>query len=118
MKNISIVTIILNDAPYGSERSYNGLRSAIALQKQDAQVNVFLMADSVYCALKDQTTPEGYYNIGRMIRGVTTRGKIGSCGACMDARGLSNLELMKGVHRSSMAELANWILTSDKVITF
>ncbi len=66
------ITIILNDAPYGSERSYNGLRTAIALQKEKALVNVFLIADSVYCALKDQSTPEGYYNIGRMIRGVTT----------------------------------------------
>ncbi len=112
------ITIILNDAPYGSERSYNGLRTAIALQKKDTQVNVFLIADSVYCGLGDQSTPEGYYNIGRMIRGVTTRGKIGSCGACMDARGLSNLQLIKGVHRSSMAELADWVLSSDKVITF
>ncbi|MHA2095099.1 MAG: DsrE/DsrF/TusD sulfur relay family protein [Candidatus Hodarchaeales archaeon] len=112
------ITLILNDAPYGSERSYNGLRTAIALQKANAQVNVFLIADSVYCALKDQTTPEGYYNIGRMIRGVTTQGKIGSCGVCMDARGLSNLQLIDGVQRSSMAELANWILTSDKIITF
>ncbi|MHA1994652.1 MAG: DsrE/DsrF/TusD sulfur relay family protein [Candidatus Hodarchaeales archaeon] len=112
------ITIILNDAPYGSERSYNGLRTAIALQKKKALVNVFLIADSVYCALKDQSTPEGYYNIGRMIRGVTTRGKIGSCGACMDTRGLSNVQLIDGVHRSSMAELANWILGSDKVITF
>ena len=112
------ITIILNDAPYGSERSYNGLRTAIALQKEKALVNVFLIADSVYCALKDQSTPEGYYNIGRMIRGVTTRGKIGSCGACMDARGLSNVQLIDGVHRSSMAELANWILGNDKVITF
>lgn len=112
------ITLILNDAPYGSERSYNELRTALALQKENAQVNVFLIADSVYCALQDQTTPEGYYNIGRMIRGVSTRGKIGSCGACMDARGLSNIQLINGVHRSSMAELANWILTSDKVITF
>ena len=112
------ITLILNDAPYGSERSYNGLRTAIALQKVNTQVNVFLIADSVYYALKDQTTPEGYYNIGRMIKGVTRRGKIGTCGACMDARGLTNLQLLDGVHRSTMAELAEWILKSDKVITF
>jgi len=115
---LSTITLILNDAPYGSERSYNGLRTALALQKKNTLVNVFLIADAVYCALKDQTTPDGYYNIGRMIRGVTGKGKISVCGVCMDARGLANLQSMDKVHRSSMAELADWILNSDKVITF
>jgi uncharacterized protein involved in oxidation of intracellular sulfur len=113
------VTIILNEAPYSSEKSYNGLRIAMTLQKREnIQVNVFLMADAPFCALKDQTTPNGYYNIGRMIYSVAKKGKIGACGACLDARGLSKLQLLDGVHRSSMDELANWILTCEKVIVF
>ena len=36
---------ILNDAPYGSERTYNGLRVAGHLSKQEGNsVRVFLMA--------------------------------------------------------------------------
>ena len=30
-----MLTFILNDAPYGSERSYNGLRLALQLNKSD-----------------------------------------------------------------------------------
>ena len=74
---ISLITIILNDAPYGSERAYNGLRVALALLKQEKiQVNVFLLADATFCALKEQTTPDGYYNIGRLVRRIGKQGKI------------------------------------------
>ncbi len=113
------ITIILHDAPYGSEKSYNGLRTAMTLQKRDGiQVNVFLFADATTCALQNQNTPDGHYNIGRMIRSVARKGKIGACGACLDARGLMNVQLIEGVQRSSMNELTDWILASDKVLSF
>jgi uncharacterized protein involved in oxidation of intracellular sulfur len=45
------VLIILNDPPYGTERSYNALRLARSLSQQDdVTVNLFLLADSVSCA--------------------------------------------------------------------
>ena len=116
---MSTVTIILHDAPYGDEKSYNGLRTAMTLQKKEGvQVNVFLFADATFCALQEQITPDGYYNIGRMIRSVARRGTIGACGACLDARGLKNIQLIDGVQRSSMNELTDWILASDNVISF
>jgi len=40
----------LNDPPYGTERSFNGLRLAKALPGKGAEVTVFLMADAVACA--------------------------------------------------------------------
>lgn len=114
------VLLILNDGPYGSERSYNGLRLALALAKTEGtEVRVFLMADAVACAKPGQTTPDGSYNIGRMIKGLTTRGMgVGACGTCMDARGYGEPDLAKGVHRSSMAELAAWTLEADRTVVF
>ncbi len=69
-----MITFILNDAPYGNERSYNGLRLALSLAKSGEKVHVFLMADAVFCALQNQQTPNGYYNIGRMVNGLIKRG--------------------------------------------
>jgi sulfur relay (sulfurtransferase) complex TusBCD TusD component (DsrE family) len=44
--------VVLNDPAYGTERSYNGLRLAHALAKRDGEeVRVFLLGDSVTCAL-------------------------------------------------------------------
>jgi uncharacterized protein involved in oxidation of intracellular sulfur len=114
------ILIIVNDGPYGTERSYNGLRLALALAKvEGTTIRVFLMADAVACAKPAQTTPEGYYNIGRMLKGLATRGiQIGACGSCMDARGYTESDLAEGVTRSSMPELAAWTIEADKVVTF
>lgn len=68
-----MITLILNDAPYGNERPYNGLRLALSLAKSGEDVRVYLMADAVFCAVKNQQTPNGYYNIGRMIQGLVRR---------------------------------------------
>ncbi len=68
---------VINDAPYGNERPYNALRLALNLVKREGvQVKVFLMADGVLCARQGQKTPEGYYNIERMIKSVAKRGEV------------------------------------------
>jgi uncharacterized protein involved in oxidation of intracellular sulfur len=36
----------------------------------------------------------------------------------MDARGMTDTELVEGAHRSSMEELTSWTLEADKVISF
>jgi uncharacterized protein involved in oxidation of intracellular sulfur len=114
------ILTILNDAPYGTERSYNGLRLAMSLCKlEDTELTVFLMADAVACGRTGQKTPEGYYNIERMLKAlVGHRVAIGACGSCMDARGLLDADLAEGVHRSSMKELTDWTIAADKVITW
>ncbi|MFD2032743.1 DsrE/DsrF/TusD sulfur relay family protein [Ancylobacter dichloromethanicus] len=66
--------IILNDPPYGTERCYNGLRLAHALAKADAAntVTVFLMADAVVAAKAGQKTPDGHYNMERMLKRIAS----------------------------------------------
>jgi len=113
--------ILLNDPPYGTERSFNGLRMAHALAKQDAaaEITVFLMADAALCAKSGQMTPEGFYNIERMLRRVISAGgRVLICGTCMDARGLTEAEMMEGATRSTMDELAEATLAADKVLVF
>jgi uncharacterized protein involved in oxidation of intracellular sulfur len=112
--------LILNDPPYGTERSYNGLRLALALVKVDeTEIRLFLLGDAVGCAKPGQKTAEGQYNIERMLKGLTNRGvSVGVCGSCLDARGFTETDLASGMSRSTMAQLAEWTLWADKVITF
>jgi uncharacterized protein involved in oxidation of intracellular sulfur len=111
---------VLNDPPYGTERSYNGLRLAGSLAKREGDaVRVFLIGDSAACAKRGQTVPNGYYNIERMVRVVTQRkGEVGVCGSCMDARGMTETELTEGSHRSTMDELTEWTIWADRVLVF
>lgn len=112
---------VLNDPPYGTERCYNGLRLAHALLKNDplAEITVFLMADAVVAARKGQKTPDGYYNMERMLKRVAIgKGQVLLCGTCMDARGMTAEDMMDGARRSTMDELAAATVSADKVLVF
>ncbi len=112
---------ILNDPPYGTERIYNALRLAHALLKKEPRTEaaIFLMADSVVAAKAGQKTPDGYYNVERMLKRVlAANGKVLLCGTCMDARGLDDAALMAGARRSTMDELAAATTEADKVLVF
>jgi uncharacterized protein involved in oxidation of intracellular sulfur len=113
------VLFVLNDAPYGNERAYNGLRLAGALTANDGvQVRVFLMADAVSCAKAGQKVPGGYYNVQLMLGKVLRKGEVALCGTCMDARGLSESDIVAGAKRSTLAQLADWTAEADKVLVF
>jgi len=114
------ILIILNDAPYGHETSYHGLRLADAIMKieEEANITVYLLNDAVACAKQGQQTPNGYYNIERMLRPLLRRGAVLACETCIEARGLKPAELMEGVRVAKLGELAQLTLEADKVLTF
>src|ERR1044072_5241702 len=118
---VSVKTrVILNGPLFGSERSYNGLRLAGALAKRDgAAVRVFLMGDAASCGQAGEKTPQGFYNIERMVQAVAQAGgEIGVCASCMDARGLREAALAQGARRSSLEELADWSGWAERVLVF
>jgi uncharacterized protein involved in oxidation of intracellular sulfur len=115
------VLFILNHPPYGSERTYKGLRLANNLFKKNEseEVTVFLMGDAVSAAKAGQQTPNGYYNLERMLKALIARGgKLLLCGTCMDARGMQEQELLEGSRRSSLDELTELTLVADKLLVF
>lgn len=115
------VLFLINDAPYGTEKFYNACRLAMQIQKDHTGTDVlmFLMADAVTGSITDQITPQGYYNIERMLKSIISKGgKIKLCGGCIDARGLTPLTFIEGCEKSNMGELAQWSIEADKVFTF
>ncbi len=116
MKNL----FILNDAPYGSERTYNGLRLAGSLSKVEGNaVRIFFIGDAASAAHKGQKVPPGFYNVETMIGNVIRHGgEMGVCGTCMDARGMADGDLTSGARRSTLAELTEWTVWADKVLVF
>ena len=68
---------IVNDSPYGNERPYNALRLAMQMARRpEGQVRVFLIGDGVNCAITGQKTPDGYYNVERMLRSLARNGEV------------------------------------------
>jgi uncharacterized protein involved in oxidation of intracellular sulfur len=112
------ILLILNDPPYGTERSFNGLRLAKTLAQKDTEVTVFLVADAVACAKAGQKVPQGYYNLDLMTKSIIRGGAVLLCGTCMDARGITDAELVEGARRSTMDELAERTLAAERVLVF
>jgi uncharacterized protein involved in oxidation of intracellular sulfur len=112
--------LVLNDPPYGTERSYNALRLARNLvMKEAGEVRMFLLGDAAACAKSGQKVPQGYYNIADMLSAFMRRGgKVGVCGTCIDARGIAAGDLVEGTARGTMDELTEWTAWADKVLVF
>jgi uncharacterized protein involved in oxidation of intracellular sulfur len=117
---MSRTLFIVNEAPYGTERSYNALRLAGALSKREGEaVRIFLIGDAAACAKGDQKVPAGYYNIETMLHTCARHGaEMGVCGSCMDARGMAEAELTEGAHRGTMEQLADWTQWASRVLVF
>jgi uncharacterized protein involved in oxidation of intracellular sulfur len=83
------------------------------------ELRIFLLDDSVTCALPNQSTPKGYYNIETMFKLVIKNGGlVNACGTCAKARGINDLNLIEGIKISSMMQLSEWAVDSDKILTF
>ncbi len=120
MNELMKILFIVNDPPYGTERCFNAFRLALALLKdaEKPEVSVFLMADAVLAAKAGQSTPDGYYSLENMLKGVLRHADLVLCGTCMDARGIGEDELVPGAMRGTMPQLADLTLAADKVLVF
>ena len=114
------ILLILNGPAYGADETFNAVRLAVALSRRDdAEVKVFLMGDAVTCAIAGQKTPDGYYTLDRMLTGfIHHGGQTACCGTCLDARGLTEPQLIDHAPRSTMDTLAAWTVEADDVLTF
>jgi uncharacterized protein involved in oxidation of intracellular sulfur len=102
---MTALTIIANDAPYGTKKTWNAFRlaGASATAEIGMKVNIFLRGDSVVAAKKGQITPEGYYNTEKMITDLLAKGaEVQCCGRCLKARGILDAELIDGATRSTI----------------
>ena len=113
-------TFILNDSPYGSQRTYNGLRLATnLLRSKENEVRVFLLGDGVTAAFEGFTPAHAYYNTQEMLRQLGERGaRVGVCKTCLEARGILDQHLSAPVKRSTLDDLTQWTEEADKVLVF
>ncbi|MFZ2891372.1 DsrE/DsrF/TusD sulfur relay family protein [Sulfuricurvum sp.] len=117
-----MTTIILNHQPYdGSDVTWNALRLAKTLHKSGESVNIFLMNDAVDLARDSIQKPESYdHDLVDMLKKLYTDGvALQACGTCNARCGLfKNQPYFDEGVTSTMQILADWVIQSDKVLTF
>ena len=113
--------LVFNKDPYdGSDITWNGLRLADQLLNTGLEVNIFLMNDSVDLARDAATPPEGYFDLGEMLKELIKKSvPVKVCGTCKVRCGIHKGQpYFEGAQEAKMAELAQWIKEADKIITF
>lgn len=116
---MSVVTIVLQDAPYGNEKVWNALRLSQALISVGSKVRIFLYGDSVVAAKRGQSPPKGYYNVGEMLGALIEKGvEVKSCLTCTSARGLVQEDFIEGALIGKTIDLARWVHEGEKVMVF
>lgn len=115
------VLIMFNRPPYdGTDVTWNGLRLAGKLLETGQHVRIFLMNDAVDMARDACKAPEDYdQDLVMMLKQLIARGVIVKvCGTCMARCGIhKNQPYYEGAQQSTMADLAEWVVDSDRVIT-
>ena len=116
------ILIIFNHEPYdNTDVNWNGLRLAQKLSETGQEVRIFLMNDSVDMARDVCRPPENYdQDLSNMLKELIANGvSVKVCGTCMARCGVyKNHPYFDGAEKSTMPELAEWVIDSDKVITF
>ena len=122
---MTVITVAVGDPPYGKERVYTALRFSLVALHEGHQVNLFLFEDAVFAAKRGQKPPEmpvgdaGMPNCEQLLRASIQEGlKVKACRVCTAERGLSREEVVEDVEAGSMADLVNWVVNSDKTVTF
>jgi uncharacterized protein involved in oxidation of intracellular sulfur len=116
------ILFIFNRQPYdGTDITWNGLRLAGKLLEMNNDVRIFLMNDSVDMARDVCKPPESYdQDLSQMLKDLIAKGvAVKVCGTCMARCGIhKNQPYFEGANKSTMPELAEWVVESDKVLTF
>lgn len=116
------VLLIFNHAPYDStDLTWNGLQLADKLVDAGNDVRLFLMNEAVDMARNACIPPEGYdQDLALMLKALITRGVIVKvCGTCMARCGIhKNQPYFEGAEMSTMPALAEWVVESDRIISF
>lgn len=114
------ITIIIQNPPYKSDnKAWHALRFAGAALTEDMNVRVHLLDDGVQVGRRNHAAPEGAVNLEQLLKELMQCGlEVRACGMALDGCGITAGELIEGIERGSMKALANWIKTSDSVLTF
>ena len=114
------VTIVIQNAPYKDDnKAWHALRFAGAALAEDLAVRVHLLDDGVEVGRRGHQPPEGVVNLEQLLAELIECGlEVRACGMALDGCGIGEGDMVAGIEKGSMKALAEWVKTSDQVMTF
>ncbi len=112
--------VIISSAPYGgTDAAWNAIRLAATARGNGGQTRIFLINAGVDAARNGLEPPKGYFNLAAMLAEEAAGGaEIRYCKTCIDRCGIGTGEMIDAARAGSMQILHDWVMDSDKVVTF
>jgi tRNA 2-thiouridine synthesizing protein D len=116
-KSSKVLTILLIKGPYVSEAADIAFKTALKAKRMGYKVNMFLYLDGTWNT--HLTGDKNFSNPGVWLKRVIRKEiDVKSCERCSSARDLSEVDIIEGVHISGSSKLIDFLMESDKVLTF
>jgi predicted peroxiredoxin len=116
------IGLIITHAPYGHEDAFAGLYVGVAALSKGMEVNVLLLENGVYTAIKGQGDTMKLINlpsIEAQIKDIIELGgRVLIDRQAAAIRGISQEEVIQGVEFAASRELLNAIMEANLTITF
>lgn len=113
------VLLILSHGPFDGDVTWNALRLAATLTERKASVRIFVMNDAIDL-VREGAMPEGSeFDLQAMLRELLPHGsRVKVCTTCVNRCGIGHGEVIPEVTLSTMGDLAEWVVDSDRVVAF
>lgn len=113
------VLIILSDAPYDGDATWNALRLAGTLAERGSPVRIFVMNDAIDVVRAGSTPLGAEFDLQAMLRDLLKKGaRLKICTTCVNRCGIGHGEVIPEAVMASMADLAEWVVESDRAVVF
>jgi len=116
-----VILFIINRNPYdGTDVTWNALRLAEQMLALGVQTNIFLMNDAVDLARDAARPPEGYFDLGEMLKELIGQSvPVKVCGTCKVRCGLyKGQPYFDGAQEAKITELAEWVKEAENIVSF
>lgn len=113
------VLIILGHGPFDGDTTWNALRLSSTLLDGKSPVRIFVMNDAID-VIRRGATPEGAeFDLQAMLRDLLSKGgRIKICTICINRYGIGQGEVIPEAIMATMADLAAWVIESERVLVF
>ena len=116
-KQNKVLTILLIKGPYVSEAADIAFKTAIKAKRKGYKVNIFLYLDGTWNT--HLTGDKNFNNPGDWLKRVIRKKiEVKACERCSSARDLVKDKIIDGVEISGSSKLIDFLMESDKVLTF
>ncbi|MBI5179299.1 MAG: DsrE family protein [Nitrospinae bacterium] len=114
------ILVIIGSAPYaGSDAAWNALRLAATAREAGNKVRIFLINAGVDAGRKGIKPPENFFDLAAMLKEAALGGaEVKYCKTCIDRCGIGTGDMIEEIAAGSMKILHDWVMTSDKAVTF